>query len=327
MPAIPTLAETLTARQVVARHHPRTPLYPSPTLSRRYGCAVLVKYENHAPIRSFKARGALYCLSQLGSDARARGVVAASTGNHGQGMAYAGARLGIPATVVAPLTAAQVKITAMRDFGADLRLIGHDLSEATAAALAIAHDEGKVYLEDGEDAGLMAGAATLTWEILDEAQPDVLLVPVGGGNLIASAAIVARGINPRLQIVGVQSDAAPSVYASWHAHALTYAPCATFAGGLATDHPGALAFDVIQRHVDDMLLVSEDELRQAMAITLAATGNVAEGAGAAAIAALERYGARWTGQTVAIILSGGNVDVADVRDALNRFLPDIMTDP
>ncbi len=318
-PAIPTLHDTLRARQVVARYHPRTPLYASPRLSRRYGCQVLVKYENHAPIRSFKARGALVSLTGLEGASRARGVVSASTGNHGQGLAYAGGKLGIPVTIVAPTTAAQVKVAAMRDLGADLRLEGADLAQATQVALTLAEHEGKVYLEDGEDPGLMAGAASLTWEILDDVTPDVLLIPVGGGNLVASVAIVAHAVAPRCQVVGVQSDAAPSVYQSWQAGRLTYAPCATFAGGLATDHPGALAFEVIRSQVDDLVTVTEDDLRRGIARLLDATGNVAEGAGAAAVAALERYGSRWAGKRVVALLSGGNIDMADLRAILAQY--------
>ncbi|MCW5851684.1 MAG: threonine/serine dehydratase [Anaerolineae bacterium] len=319
LPTLPTLGDTVAARQIVARYHPRTPLYPSASLSRRYGCQVWVKYENHAPIRSFKARGALVSLSGLEGANRTRGVVSASTGNHGQGLAYAGGKLGIPVTIVAPTTTAQIKVAAMRDLGADLRLEGTDLAQATQVALTLAEHEGKVYIEDGEDPGLMAGAASLTWEILDEMTPDVLLIPVGGGNLIASVAIVARAVAPRCQVIGVQSDAAPSVYQSWQAGQLTYAPCATFAGGLATDHPGALAFEVIRGQVDDVVTVREEDLRRGIVRTLAATGNVAEGAGAAAVAALERYGSRWAGQRVVALLSGGNIDLADLRATLTQY--------
>lgn len=317
--SIPTLADTLAARQIVARHHPRTPLYHSASLSRRFGSEVYVKYENHAPIRSFKARGALACLAGLSAEERRRGVVTASTGNHGQGVAYAGGRLGVTATVCAPETAAEVKINAMRDLGADLRLVGKDLAEATVHALELAQTEGKVYIEDGEDPGLMAGAASLTWEIFDELTPDVLLIPVGGANLIASVAIVAHGLSKTVQVVGVQSEAAPSVFQSWQNQTLTYAPCTTFAGGLATDHPGILSFDVVRTSVDDMVLVTEDELRQSIALILVATGNVAEGAGAAAVAALERYPGRWAGKKVVALLSGGNIDLTYLQAILAHY--------
>src|SRR5205823_5598879 len=232
---VPSPEELLAARAVVARSHPRTPLYRSPRLSRESGCEVHVKYENHGPIRSFKARGALYRVSLLSPEERERGVVTASTGNHGQGIAYAATLAGVASTVVAPEDAAAIKLDAMRMLGATVRVEGADLAESTRIAAELGAREGMTYVEDGDDGGLMAGAGTLAWELLEDLPAaDVLVVPVGGGNLIAGVALVAKRLRPELRIVGVQSSAAQSVYRSWQEGRVVEAPCETFAGGLAT---------------------------------------------------------------------------------------------
>jgi threonine dehydratase len=317
---VPTPAQLLEARAVVARHHPRTPLHRSARLSQESGCSVHVKHENHGPIRSFKARGALYRVSLLSPDERAAGVVTASTGNHGQGIAYASAREGVASTVVAPEGAPSIKLDAMLLLGATVRVDGADLAESTRIAAELAAAEGMTYVEDGDDGGLMAGAGTIAWEILEDLpRADVLVVPVGGGNLIAGVALVAKRLRPDLRIVGVQSSAAQSVYLSFREGRVVEAACETFAGGLATSYPGRLAFSVVRDLVDEIRLVEEDELRRGIARVLATTGQVAEGAGAAAFAALDRYGSEWRGANVVLILTGGNTPVGELRETLAAY--------
>lgn len=322
----PNQVELTAARSVVAELHPRTPLYRLETngaggleTNRADGRAeIYVKYENHAPIRSFKARGALYSLWRLNAAERACGVVTASTGNHGRGIAYAGAVFGIPVTVVVPHDAPEVKTAPIRGMGADLRVVEGDLVQAQEMARAIADNDRRMYLEDGEDASLMAGASTVAWEILDEL-PDAktIVVPVGGGNLIAGVALVAKDVAPGVRVVGVQSEAAPSVVRSWEAGVVTTASCDTFAGGLATTTPGHLAFEVIKQQVDEMVLVSEADLEAQIVRILKSTGEVAEGAGAAAFAALAGHGHEWRGKTV-LILTGGNIEFTDLRRLVMR---------
>jgi threonine dehydratase len=313
---VPNQVELTAAHAIVAQHHPRTPLYRLDPGAYPGAGEVYVKYESHGPVRSFKARGALYSLWRLSSTQRAGGVVTASTGNHGRGVAYAGSVFGIPVTVVVPSSTPSVKIKPIERLGADLRIVEGDLLQAVETARSIADTEKKQYLEDGEDAGLMAGASTVATEILEDL-PDVttIVVPVGGGNLIAAITLRAKTTAPRVRVIGVQSEAAPSVTRSWEAGVVTRASCATFAGGLATSNPGRLAFEVIKQQVDEMILVSEESLRTQIVHILQSTGEIAEGAGAAAFAALAEHERSWQGKTV-LVLTGGNIELADLKQLL-----------
>jgi threonine dehydratase len=308
MPSLP--GSVYAARRVVHRFLPPTPLFHAPALSLRLGCEVYVKCENLSPIRSFKARGAIFCLSRL--DASVAGVACASTGNHGQGMAYAARLFGRRAVVIVPETTTEQKIAAMRYFGADLRVAGHDLAEAGELARRVAAEEDLVYVEDGEDQDVLIGCATLGLEVLEQLPDlDCLFVPVGGGNLIAACALVLKALRPDATLVGVQSTAAPAVYESWRAgHALQLDRCDTFAGGVATSYPCTLAFGLIQSSVDQMILVSDDDLIDAAITMLAETGQLPEGAGAAGLAALLADPERWRGRKVVVVLSGGNFEPA-----------------
>lgn len=313
----PTPSDLLAARAFIAARYPRTPLYRAPLLEREHGGELWVKHENHGPIRSFKARGALYRLSLLDGEGRRRGVVTASTGNHGQGIAYAGGLLGVPTVIVVPEGSPRLKTDNITFLGGDLRVVGRTLNNSEHEARAIADREGRLYLEDGDDPGLMAGAGTVAWEILDQL-PDAgaIIVPVGGGNFIAGTALVAKRLRPDIRIIGVQSAAAPSVYRSWRSQEPVEAPSTTFAGGLATSHPAALAFAVLKDIVDTMLLVSEDELRAGIVTALRTTGQVVEGAGAASFAALAQLAPALPGTRTVLILTGGNLPIEDLRTLL-----------
>jgi threonine dehydratase len=310
----PTPTDLLQAKSFVAAHYPRTPLYPAPILSRDHGREIFVKYENHGPVRSFKARGALYRLSLLTAPQRERGVVTASTGNHGQGIAYAGALLSVPTTTVVPEGSPRIKTDNIRALGGELRITGKSLHEAEVEAKAIAKRDGKLFIEDGDDAGLMAGAGTLAWEILDQLPTvSAIIVPVGGGNLISGVALVAKRLRPDIRIIGVQSAQAPSVYHSWKEKVIREALCKTSAGGLATSRPGKLAFAVLKDLVDSMILVSDAELNEGILTVLGATGQIAEGAGAAPFAALKKVRSGLGAGGIVLILTGGNLPVEDLR--------------
>jgi threonine dehydratase len=302
------LGEVYAARRLVRRYLPPTPLFHSPSLSRRLGCAVHVKCENLSPIRSFKARGAIYCLSRLGPEVA--GVICASTGNHGQGMAYAARLFNRRAVVYVPETTTARKMAAIQHFGAELRVAGHNLSEANAEAKRVAEAEQLLYVEDGEDREVFIGCATLGLEVVEQLPDlDTVFVPVGGGNLIAACALALKALRPDSAIVGVQSEAAPAVYESWRAgRTLTLERCDTFAGGLATKYPGPLTFPYIQSLVDEITLVSEDAVLDAALTMLEETGQLPEGAGAAALAGLLADPERRRGRTVVLILSGGNFE-------------------
>jgi threonine dehydratase len=313
----PSAIDLLKAHAFMEKNYLRTALHPVPVLSRDHGCSIFVKCENHGPVRSFKARGALYRMSLLAPEERTRGVIAASTGNHGQGIALAGRRLSVSATIVVPEGTPAIKADNILALGGQLKVFGRDLVEAEAEMHRIAGETGSIIIHDGDDKDLMAGAGTIAWEILDQLpEVDAIVVPVGGGNLIASIAVVAKRLKPGIRIIGVQSEAAPSVYESWRRGTITPAPCETFAGGLATSRPGDLAFAVLKDIVDAMVLVSEDELRCALVEVLATTGQIAEGAGAAPFAALPRITAEIAGQKVVLLLSGGNLPIDDLRELL-----------
>jgi threonine dehydratase len=316
---LPTMADLLEARGLVNRYLPRTPLYFSHGLSRLCGCEVYVKYENYSPIRSFKARGALYSLWRLTADQRRAGVITESTGNHGQGIAYAGSIFGIPSTIVVPSVTPELKRQAIRSFGGDLCVFGDDTSQTGPQARKLAAESGKTLIEDGADGGLMAGAASLAWEILEDL-PDVevLIVPVGSGNLIAATCLVAKQLKPAIRVIGVQAEGAPAAERSWRAGSIITDTIDTFAEGIADVAPGKLAFEVMRKDVDDMVLVSEDELRRSIVTVLSETGQVAEGAGAAAFAALQKYCSRWSRSKVVPILSGGNLQLEFLHTLLHQ---------
>jgi threonine dehydratase len=315
--SLTSLPDYLGAHRVIGRYLAPTPLVPA--TSRFVGrCAQLfTKHENLTPIRSFKVRGALYRVSLLSEVERASGLVTSSTGNHGMASAYAAREFGTSAVVVVPENASSLKIEGIQRFGAEIRRIGANLSDAEAAAKAIAAEEGRVLIVDGDDLGLMIGAGTISLEIL-EALPEaeVLLVPIGGGNLIAGMASCAKLVNPRLEVIGVQSVAAPCVYESRKAGAAVHVPSRTFAGGLAADHPGGLALSVVLEFVDEIVLVTEEELRRTMVLALTEVGQVLEGAGAATLSALETLSDRLENKVVVALLSGGNAESEQLYDGL-----------
>jgi threonine dehydratase len=313
----PTLHEILRARRVLADFMVPTPLCPAPGLGERYGAEVHTKHEHLTPVRSFKVRGALYRLSLFSDAERERGIVTASTGNHGMALAYAARAFATSAVIVVPENTPPIKVRRAAALGAETRTAGAVLSDAIAVARRVASQEGRVFIEDGDDHALMAGAGTIALEVLSELpDADVLLVPVGGGNLIAGVAACAKQLSSKIRVCGVQSEAAPAVYESWRTGRIEHRRAATFAGGLAGDYPGELAFAVLRRWIDEIVLVSEEDLRKAMTTALEDVGQALEGAGAASLAALERYAPRWRGETVVAILTGANVSAREFREAM-----------
>jgi threonine dehydratase len=308
----PTPADLLAARGLVASMHPRTPLR-----RLRRGDDIYVKCEDETEIRSFKGRGALWRLASLKESGSGRGVITASTGNHGQGIAYAAAHFGTRSVVVVPEGASELKMNRIRDLGAELRVMGADIGEAADEAYKASEREGLTYLEDGEDPALMAGAATVAWEILEQLPAvDRIVVPVGGGNLIAGVALMAKRLKPTIKVVGVQSEAAPAVVRSWEEGRVVELPCRTSAGGLATRFPGRLAFEVIQELVDEMCLVSEAELAREVQDALAIRATLIEGAAAAPFAALRRYSDAWASGCTVLVQSGANISLAELQTVL-----------
>jgi threonine dehydratase len=276
-----------------------------------------VKHENHQPTGAFKVRGGVNLVSQLSAEERERGLVCASTGNHGQSIAYASGLFGVPATVVVPEDANPVKVSFIRDFGADLVAHGRDYDEAREHCEALAAERGWRYVHSGDEPHLIAGVATETLEILEEVpNVDVVVVPIGGGSGAAGACIAAKAMNSAVEVIGVQSEAAPAAYRSWKAQELVDDEMGTFAEGLATRTAFELPQRILWELLDEFVLVSEEELRAATILMLERTRNLIEPAGASPLAAALRLHDRLAGRRVALVASGGNVSLAQLRQLL-----------
>ena len=310
---VPDLADVLAARQRIAPYLRPTPLYRYPALDALTGAQVWVKHENHQPVGAFKVRGGVNLVSQLGADERQRGVIAASTGNHGQSVAYAADLFGVPAVICVPEQANPVKVESMRALGAEVVLTGRDFDEAREHCEKLATEHGYRYVHSGNEPALIAGVATGTMEILDD-QPDtgVIVVPVGGGSGAAGACVVAKAVRPSIEVIGVQSEAAPAAYRSWQAGTLVEDTTSTFAEGLATRTAFELPQRILRELLDDFVLVSEDALRAATRLMIEKTRNLVEQAGAAALAAVLAAPQRFAGAAVAIVCSGGNISPAQL---------------
>jgi threonine dehydratase len=311
--SVPDLADVLGARQRIEPYLRPTPLYRYPALDAVTGAQVWVKHENHQPVGAFKVRGGVNLVSQLSADERRRGVIAASTGNHGQSVAYAADLFGVRATICMPERANPVKVESMQALGAEVVFFGRDFDEAREHCEQLAAEHGYRYIHSGNEPALIAGVATYTLEIL-EARPDteVIVVPVGGGSGAAGACVVAKAVRPSVEVIGVQSSAAPAAYRSWRAGTLVEDTTSTFAEGLATRTAFELPQRIMRALLDDFVLVSEDALKAATRLMIEKTRNLVEPAGAAALAAVLGAPDRFTGREVAIVCSGGNISPAQL---------------
>ncbi len=316
-----TLAEIETARETIAGHVLRTPLLPAPPLSALTGAEVFVKYENLQVTNSFKERGACVKLAALSAEERRRGVIAMSAGNHAQAVAYHASRLAIPATIVMPVTTPFVKVKATEAHGATVVLDGETLAEAQKRAEAIARERSLVWVHPYDDPLIIAGQGTIALEMLEETPDlDVLVVPIGGGGLIAGCAIAARARKPGIEIVGVECTHYPSM---WNAlHRGEQRPCggATLAEGIAVANTGKLTLPVVRELVSDIILVDEPLLERAVNAFLTLQKAMAEGAGAAGLAAMLAEPERFRGRKVGLILCGGNIDPRILASIMVREL-------
>jgi len=311
-----TFDDVLAAREFLASHLRPTPLIRREAVCAALGIEVLLKDESALPTAAFKVRGGL---NLLGRDPTAKaGVIAASTGNHGQSLAYAGKTFGIPVTIVAPLGANPLKLAAMRGFGATIVEHGVDYDEAREECERRAAAAGVRYIHSGNEPYLIAGVATAALEVLEERQDvEVLIVPVGGGSGAAGACIVAKSMKPTARVIGVQAEGAPAAYLSWRdRRPHEGGPIRTFAEGLATrssfDLPQRILIDLL----DDFVLVTDEELYRAMRLLLVSGHQVAEGAGAAATAAAWKLRDQLRVKTVALWISGANATAESIQRAL-----------
>lgn len=312
----PTFADVLAAKRFLASHIAPTPLVQRPAVNAALGLDVWLKCECLLPTAAFKVRGGL---NLVGRDPTARaGVYAASTGNHGQSLAYAGKVFGVPVTIFVPKNANPLKLAAMRASGATLVEHGADFDDARIECERRAKADGVRYVHSGDEPYLIAGVATATLEVL-ETMPDadVLIVPVGGGSGVSGACLVAKTVNQRIQVIGVQSEGAPSAYHSWRERKPHREErINTFAEGLATRAPFELPQQMMRELLDDFVLVSDAELYAAMRLLIVEGHVVAEGAGAAPIAAARRISDRLRGKKVVCWVSGGNATAESIERAL-----------
>jgi threonine dehydratase len=292
----------------------------SRTLSEICGCQVWLKFENLQFTSSFKERGALNRLLALSPEERQRGVVAMSAGNHAQGVAYHANRLGIPATIVMPIGTPMVKIENTRRHGAETVIAGATLEEAAAFARTHGETKNLVMIHPYDDPLIIAGQGTVALEMLAAApQLEALVVPIGGGGLISGIAVAAKALNPQLQIIGVQAQLYPSMYNATKGEALPMRGD-TLAEGIAVKAPGAITTAIIRRLVDDIVLVTEDQIERAVAMLIAIEKTVVEGAGAAGLAAVLASPDRFAGRNVGLVLTGGNIDTRLIASVLTREL-------
>jgi threonine dehydratase len=313
----PSFDDVLAARERIYEHLAPTPLYAWPALAELVGTDVWVKHENHQPVGAFKVRGGVNLVAQLTADERRRGLITASTGNHGQSIAFAARLFDVRAIVCVPEGANPLKVASIRALGAEIVTHGRDFDEAREHCEALAAREGYRYVHSGNEPHLIAGVATETLEILsDGAGIDTVIVPVGGGSGAAGACIAAQGIDERVEVIGVQSEAAPAAYRSWTARSLVDDAMGTTAEGLATRTAFELPQRILWELLDDFVLVSEDELLAATRLMIEGTRNLVEPAGASPLAAALRLRDRLAGRRVALVCSGGNISLDQLRAVL-----------
>ena len=319
---LPTLRDVMAAQVVVRRYLPLTPLHRYPALDALLDAEVYIKHENYQPIGAFKVRGGINFMAHLPATERARGVVTASTGNHGQSIAYAARLFGVRAVIVAPEGANPVKVEAMRSYGAEVVLHGADFEASKRYCAELEAEQGLRFISSGDEPLLVTGVATHTLEIL-ETQPDVevIVVPIGGGSGAAGASLVAKSVNPLITVIGVGAAGAPAAFLTWQTRAFRRAPIDTFAGGLATGEPFMLPQRILWQYLDDFTLVGDDEMRVAVRLFLEKAKTLAEPAGAAPLAAALRLRDRLRGKKIALILSGGNISPDELRQCLDAPIP------
>ena len=313
----PTLQDIYKARSLLANYMSPTPLHHYPGLDVIIGSETYVKHENYTRLGAFKIRGALNTMSQLSPEQKERGVVVASSGNFGQGMAYAGRIFGAKAIVVLPENPNPSKVEAIKAFGAEVVLSDTVYDADPAAIRSIVSERGCEYVSDSTDSRFMAGSGTIMLEILDQLPDvDVVILPVGGGGLASGVSVAAKALKPDVQVIAVCSAEAASPYLSWKQGMLVDAPMTTFAEGIGVKVTDEIPFQIMCDLLDDFVTVTDDEIRQAIALLLEKTHNLAEGAGAAPLAAALKLKDRLQGKKVALIQSGGNASIEELKASL-----------
>jgi len=317
----PTFKDIIAAQQRISKFLDYTPLHSYPLLNKFLETEVYVKHENFQPTGAFKIRGGLNLISQLSIEEKKRGVITASTGNHGQSIALASKIFGVKAKICVPENSNPVKLAAMHHYDAEIIEFGKDFDEARVNAEKLAEKHGYRYIHSGNEPLLIAGVGTIGLEILQQ-QPDieVIISPVGAGTGCGGTAIAAKSIDPELEMIAVQAEKAPSVYQSWRSGKLESTDSAeTMADGLATRQAFSLPTDILREWVNEFYLVTEEEIKQAIKTYLKLCHTVAEGAGAAPLAAAINMKEKLKGKKVALVLSGGNLDYNILENIINNL--------
>jgi len=303
---LPTFEDVLLARQRIAPYLRPTPMHSYPAVNDLIGTEIFIKHENYQPIGSFKVRGGVNLISQLSEQERARGVIAASTGNHGQSVSFAARLFGVKARIVVPEAANPGKVAAMRGMGAEVIFHGERFDEARLHCEQLARQNGYRYIHSGDEPLMIAGVATEALEMLeDEPALDVIIVPVGGGSGASGICITTRAIKPSLRVIGVQSDSSPAAYESWRQKQL------------ATGSAFALPQKILWEMLDEFMLVTDEEILRAMVWMIERAHTLAEAAGAAALAAAYRMRDELRGKRVGLVCSGGNTSLEHLKEALS----------
>lgn len=316
----PTLRDVYRAKKTIAPHIPRTPLHFSSGLSEMLDAEVYLKHEEYLPLGAFKGRGGINLLANLSDEEKERGLITASSGNHGQSMASACKLFGVKAIIGLPEDANPNKVAAMRALGAELVFHGADFDAARLYCETLAKEEGYRFVHPVNDPLLIAGVGTQALETLEDL-PDlqVLMLPLGGGSGVSGACIVAKGIDPSIEVLAVQSEQAPAGYLSWKQGQIVEAEMNTFAEGIATRSGYELAQSIICELLDDFLLVSDEEIHRAIGALVDKAHTLAEGAGATALAGAIKYPEKVKGKKVAITVSGGNITAEQLSQTLEVY--------
>lgn len=316
MTNIPMITNVYAARQIVYRTLKPTPLHHYATISDMVGGQVYIKHENHQPVGAFKVRGGLVMAAGLTADQRSGGLFTASTGNHGQSVAFAARANGIQATIAVPEGANPGKVAAMHGFGAEVIFHGADFDTAREWIMEVAAERGGTFVGPADDA-LIHGVGTYTLEILeDQPDVDVIIVPVGSGSGACATSIVAKSINSNIEVIGVQSAQAPAMQKSWASGEMVSGQMKTFAEGIATRVPFENTQLIMRKYLDNFILVDDEDIKRSVRLLLEHTHNLAEGAGAAPLAAALQLKNHLAGKKVVLVMSGGNLSIENLKDIL-----------
>jgi threonine dehydratase len=314
----PTFRDVLFAKRQISPYLKRTPLHRYPALDALMGTETYIKHENYQPVGAFKVRGGVNLISQMSVEEKSRGVIAASTGNHGQSVAFAARLFGVKARIVVPMGANPGKVAAMRGMGAEIIFHGERFNDAKNHCEDLAVELGYRYIHSGNEPLLIAGVGTEALEMLeDEPALDVIFVPIGGGSGAAGTCLATKAINPFIRVIGVQASASPAAYLTWKIRTPTLANDRTIAEGLATGAPFELPQAIMQRLLDDFVLVSDENILQAVVWMAEHAHTLAEGAGASTLAAAYLQRDQLVGKKVGLVCSGGNISLAQLKLAMS----------